>query len=318
MFQGGDFMKMSQRKMKEKIESIKQLYGFEGLLHVTDFSNLQSIFKEGKLYSRNYCVDKKIGFFDSNNNEKNENEKININNYVRFYYKEKTATINKLEGIKLDPRDGNIPIPVYLVFDESIMYLDHTIFSNGNPASYHTRFGKDYKFFNNIDWDNIFYRGVANIENENDRWNFKRKQEAELLSSKPISTEYLKKILFRSNADLKRSCNLFGRSSLYDVDKNMFNNENNYIDSYKIDITNQKNTRSLNLTLKTNLPVSIQGNHYCTITDLNNKEIHNLKINYPKSMINTRFDMKIADLPTTGFKLKFWFYDVLSIEEDIR
>ena len=41
-------------------------------------------------------------------------------------------TLYRNEGIKVDGSNPHVPIPVYLLFDEEILYLDYTIFTDGN------------------------------------------------------------------------------------------------------------------------------------------------------------------------------------------
>ena len=52
--------------------------------------------------------------------------------------------------------------------------------------------------------------------------------QAELLSKIPVSLDYLKKIIFRCEADMKRAINLFGKDERYIVDLNVFSDKNIY------------------------------------------------------------------------------------------
>ena len=52
--------------------------------------------------------------------------------------------------------------------------------------------------------------------------------QAELLSKVPVSLDYLNKIIFRCEADMKRVINLFGYDKRYVVNLKVFLNKNNY------------------------------------------------------------------------------------------
>ena len=227
-------------------------------------------------------------------------------------------TLYRNEGIKVDGSHPHIPIPVYLLFDEEILYLDYTVFADGNAGSQYTTYGKNYEFFNDImDWDTIFHRGPIYLDEGSYKWEFKRKRQAELLSTQPISLEYLRKIIFRCDTDYKRACNLFGKNDLYVVDRNMFYNERNFIKDYRIEIDNSINKRSLLLTFITNLPVDNHAKHEYKLFNMNNEQLSRVHIDYPLTF-NTEFNLKIDNIPNTPFKFMFWFYGILSIEEQIQ
>ena len=86
-------------------------------------------------------------------------------------------TLYRNEGIKVDGSNPHVPIPVYLLFDEEILYLDYTIFTDGNAGSEYTKYGIDYNFFNNImDWSTIFHRGPIYMGDGPDKCEFKRRK----------------------------------------------------------------------------------------------------------------------------------------------
>ena len=311
-------MKKGHEQIKNTVELLKKIYNFKGPLHFTDFSNLESIFNEGSIYSRSFCNNNSVVFHDVADSEVIQHTAIDVQNCTRLYYKEKTMTLYRNEGIKVDGSNPHVPIPVYLLFDEEILYLDYTIFTDGNAGSEYTKYGIDYNFFNNImDWSTIFHRGPIYMVDGPDKWEFKRKRQAELLSAQPISLEYLRKIIFRCNTDYKRACNIFGDSDLYIVDRNMFNNERNYIIDYDVDIVNSGNIRSLLLNFNTNLQVINHIGHRFELYDMNNNQLQSIRINYPETPC-TEFKLRLDNIPNSPTQLKFWFYNILSIEEKIK
>lgn len=216
--------KKDYRKLKRVVNSLKEKYDFKGLYHFTDFTNLKHILDKGFLYSRNDCINNCIEFSDGANHEVLDRDINDVHNKVRFYYRAKTPTLYNNEGVKLESYCNtiHIPMPVYLLFDEEIIYLDCTEFSNGNATT--SDIGNTADFFSNMDWKNIFHSTCFVSYERNYIVN---KRQAELLSNKPISIEkYLKKIIFRCEADKKRAINIYGNSDLYCIDIDLFSNKN--------------------------------------------------------------------------------------------
>ncbi len=242
--------KTDTNQIRQYVQHLKSTYGFQGPLHFTDFSNLKSVFESGYLNSRGMCLNNNINFLDGADHEVIEHTNLDVINCVRFYYKEQSQTLYVNEGIKKKKYLGNahLPIPVYLLFDEEILYLDSTVFSDGNAKSKYTSFGYKMDFVQNMDWNEIFNRDPICVEEGIEKWEIKRKRHAELLSNESISLKHLKKIIFRAEADRKRAINLFGNDIRYDVNINMFSNknnqwckecyENNFIKDYNISLQN--------------------------------------------------------------------------------
>lgn len=236
--------KKDYRLLKLWVDSLKSRYNFKGLYHFTDFSNLEQIFKTGFLYSRNQCIMNHIKFIDGANHDVLDKASKNIHDKVRFYYRPKTPTLYDNEGVKLKEYCDNIhiPMPVYLLFDEELILLDSTEFSDGNATS--SKIDNTSSFFSHIDWDSVFHDTWFEPEDRNYIIN---KRQAELLSSEPVSiNKYLKKIIFRCEADKKRAINVYGHNYKYEVDSSIFSDknfkgtkkkeyENNYINNYDID-----------------------------------------------------------------------------------
>lgn len=222
----------SIRTKRQKVEQLKRDYNFKGLYHFTDFSNLGEIFESGYLYSRNDCYRNNTKFNDGASHEVLDRAEINgrgiIKDCVRFYYRTNTPTLFCNEGVKSKEycNETHIPMPVYLLFDENLIYDDYVVYSDGNATNHETKFGNSDDFFINMDWYLIFsegpygnYRGTYEEK--------KRKRQAELLSLKPISIEkYLKEIIFRCPADMMRAENVYGENDKYVVNNRLFSNKN--------------------------------------------------------------------------------------------
>jgi hypothetical protein len=153
-------------------------------------------------------------------------------NSVRFYYKECTPTLHSNEGIKQCANGtAHMPIPVLLLFDKQIMLHDDIMISDGGCGSSRTVITNDIVVAYEFDWQEVFRRGAYNIpidvENKGDLMKqITNTRNAEFLYPNEISIDYIKKIIFRSNADLKHAIFLYGKNSLFEVNQRKFNNKN--------------------------------------------------------------------------------------------
>lgn len=302
--------KVDINNLQRQVNHLKKRYRFRGLLHFTDFSNLESIFKEDVLHSRTYCENNGIDFIDGAEHSVLDKASDYIHDCVRFYYRGKSPTLYNNEGIKLkDYCDAvHIPTPVFLLFSEDLIYLDTTKFSDGNATN--SNIGDDSEFFINMDWDTIF----------NDTW-FERqdrdyivnKRQAELLSIEPVSLSYLKEIIFRCDADMKRAINIFGNDKRYKVDMSLFSDKNskevkydyernNFIKLYNFKVIENEN--AIEIETKFNK----QWEDYSTqfmILDKENKMIENYKMKvWYKDFLGKRIEEPLNYLETKVLRLE--------------
>lgn len=310
---------MMYKKDKLQLESAVNIlcenFDFNGLYHFTDFTNLGMIFETEYLRSRQECEEKRIEFLDAADQEVIHHTDYNVKNCVRFYYKEKTPTLYRNEGIKYNNKEPHIPIPVYLLFNIELIYLDSTIFSNCNAASRFAEFGNTYEFFTNMDWEKIFHRESLPLEDCPEKWDIIRKRNAELLSLEPVSLDYLNKIIFRSITDLKRAKNAFGSNSKYEVNNNLFNCHNHYIIDYKIDTNRRSKSKDIIVSLEFNNNTFENYEHkYRFINIKNGKCIKSNLVTF-KDKINIKRKGTISGLPNINLKFEYYINDILCIED---
>jgi len=301
-------VKADHEKLRDVVDRLKKDYNFRGLLHFTDFSNLSSIINVGYLCSRALCYADNIDFEDAANHEIVDHTTNEVKNCARFYYVEKNNYNSMV----------NLPIPVYLLFNEEIIYLDLASYSDGSADSSYTKYGTSYEFFNYvIDWDIVFDKNIVkNSFNGSIKQSLERKRRSELLIDEPVPLKYLKNIIFRCNTDYKRACNLFGKNKLYIVEPHMFFNEKNYIKDYNVVYNNIIESDIFILHFSSNLPVTNNEKHEYRLYDLNDNLIRKAQVNFFESP-STDFNIEVNNLPEYPVKFKFWFYGVLCIEETI-
>lgn len=323
------------KEIKGCVEYLKAHFKFRGLLHFTDFLNLKTILDQGYLYSRDYCEHNVKCFVDGANHSVLDKADEDVHRAVRFYYRGKTPTLYNNEGIKLKEYCNSIhlPIPVYLLFDEELIYLDNTQFTNGNATN--SERGNTADFFRNMDWNAIFHCTGFPPE---ERANIVNKRQAELLSYAPVPLTYLKKIIFRCEADKKRAINLFGNDSRYKVDISLFSEKNfheshneceknNFIKDYKIEFEYGSNRRKAALLL--NVEYQKPWKDYNTrfkILDINRDSVNRFnktityKTRFGSLTKNSISNNEIKILRLEGeipkwFKLEVYVNDILCIEE---
>jgi len=192
------------------------------------------------------------------------------------------------------------------------------MFSSCNAASSYAEFGKDIEFFRNMDWEKIFHRGALSIGDSLEKFDIIRKRNAELLIKDKVSIDYLKKIVFRSKTDCKRAINLFGNYDYYEVDSNLFNCHNNYIEGYELEFGCDDNIRFIDVMLEFNRHNFAQYDHrieiesnisdYHTIRNIEFKDSYELKR-------NGRINLENFNGGTINFK--YYMNDILCIEENL-
>lgn len=322
-------------KLKDTIEILKKEYSFDGLYHFTNFSNIKSILTTGYLYSRYDCGENGCIFKDAASKDVIYKTELEIKKCVRFYYKDQSYTLYVNEGIKKEKfiTDSHCPIPVYFVFDEKIILDENSYFADGNSKSRFSSIKNTSDFFQSMDWKSIFSVGIL-CGSDIEKLETKRKRQAELLSTVPISLKNLKFIYFRGIADKRRAINLFGNKEWFLVNATKFSlknfrqckeeYENNFITDYTYKIINSKNTRqALELKVHFNKD-SLEGYKLSyDVTDKNGnwKPSSNIKINQ-STLLNGTYDTQKIDLTFLDYNddwdtIKIYLNGILSIELNI-
>lgn len=300
-------MKENHDKIKEEVMRLKEVYGFRGPLHYTDFSNLSSIIRIGYLCSRSLCYANNIEFFDVSN-EGGDRASESIKRYTRFYFVENT-NIDALRKLNT---------PVCLLFSEEIVYSDLSAYSDANANFSCCNIGDDYEFFSGeIDWELVFKRRIEEEYFEGHvKEILRRKSQAELLIDEPVSIKHIKNIIFRCRADYKRACELFGKNKMFIVEPEMFEDDRNYIMDYNIVYNGSVDKDVFILHFCSKKPVKNDSGHEYSLYDMEGRLIRSAKVNFLESD-STDFHVEVLGLSKVPILFKFWFYGILSIEETI-
>ncbi len=237
-------LEVAERKVKievdyknKLIQHLKDSYKYDGFYHYTDISNFINIMKTGNLYSRNKAA--ALGFTDAADHLVLSHTNKYIMDYVRFFYKEKTPTLYRNEGIKSDNMRPHMPIPVLLIFNENIIQNPGVAFLSGGGGNPNSVFTKDISEAKNFDWKVIFYRGpipryendLISVGNDSSGASITNKKNAEFLYPDEIDIKYIKRIIFRAPADMKTAECLLGKNELFELDysSSKFNYTQNFL-----------------------------------------------------------------------------------------
>ena len=239
---------IKNRKREGMVELVEKLkpYGFEGLCHYTDIKNLEKIFEEGKVYSRRRAEEKKVLECDAADRSMLQRTDDSIKEYVRMFYFPKTPTIFRMQGVhsREDEDNAHMPVPVLLLFKPNIMGHDDVCFLDGSGAADPKNIikVKDISFAKSFDWVSIQEREQYEDDiDEFERYYKNRRRNAEFLYPKEISIDYIKRIIFRSEAEMKSAIYLYGENPKFSCEPDKFpacyayDKKHNYYRNYILD-----------------------------------------------------------------------------------
>lgn len=242
------------------------------LYHFTDIENVVGILSSGFLYSRNAALHEGIMINDNASEEvigiTNEENK----DYVRLYFRPKTPTQYRNEGIKSEHRSYEIlahcPIPIFLLFDgEKVLSDSNTKFVEKNLAlnpPKKSRIDDLLKF----DFDKIFHNGPTGGDRD-----IIEKRHAEVLIYEKYDLTNLKLIVARSEAERETLLNMIEALNIdldttkFLVDRNsiLYHKSRAYIDYVELEDSYIKIGFSGFYTLKEQDEVILELNNYLEV-----------------------------------------------------
>ncbi len=171
--------------------------------HFTDIHNAVSILESGYLYSRNLARANNLMQADNASNDVIQHTNPEHLNFVRLYFRPKTPTQYRNEGIRpLDGRDlgAHCGVPIFLCFDSyETLNLDESEVSNGNMGSHRANHSSQPEFFSQIPFHLVYHSGAI-PDGDKDEIVFRRNAEI-LIPDKLAITNLLRLICCRSAAE---------------------------------------------------------------------------------------------------------------------
>ena len=132
------------------------------VFHHTDVRNAAKILQDGRLVCRANLSAPSALPMDSGSVDVLDNTAPWVREWVRLYFRPRTPTQYRSEGIR--PKDhiemqAHCPVPVFFLFDsKDVLSLASTSFTNGNLAA-NTEQGSDATFLRGLDFQKIYHSG---------------------------------------------------------------------------------------------------------------------------------------------------------------
>lgn len=178
---------MEKKSNWQEFKAVLEVHGINKLYHFTDRDNLESIIKNGGLYSWMDCERKgiKINKPGGSTVSRQLDTSRSLGDYVRLSF----TTQHPMMYVAM--KDGRISNPVILEIDLEVVYWNESIYANLNAASYKAipNIGPNISDFKQIHFQSLKARKHFDLP-ENEQPYF----QAEVLVKNFIPLEYIKNI----------------------------------------------------------------------------------------------------------------------------
>jgi len=173
---------MKRRKDYCKFKEILEKYQIKKFYHFTDRSNIESIIKNGGLYSWGDCIKRGIYIEHPGGSDLSHSldQQEKLQDYVRI------SICKRHPMMFYAMNDGRIKNPVILEIDTDILYQEGNIFSDKNAVRSDANKGTDYINFLNIHFDTALRNTQFDIDDEE-----KDYFQAEILVKNHIPLHYI-------------------------------------------------------------------------------------------------------------------------------
>jgi len=157
------FVKAFQDDLAIRFPHGYQSWWHRFIFHFSDISNVTSILKSGKLYSRNKALELRLMENDNASDEVIGNTGLDAKDFVRFYFGTGTPTQFHNEGFKPKNKiqnNAHCPLPIFLLFDfVKLLAREDSHFSSGNIAANHADIYTDIQDLSHLEFEHIYHRG---------------------------------------------------------------------------------------------------------------------------------------------------------------
>lgn len=263
---------MRRRKDYLKFKELLESYHITRLYHFTDRSNIESIVKNGGLYSWGGCLKKNILISRPGGSDLSHelDQRENLQDYVRI-------SLCKYHPMMYSAmRDGRILNPVILEIDTDMLYLDGNLFANKNAVRADVQKGATFNDFQSIHFITTLKNSQFDIDEEEQEY-----YQAEILINHHIPLCYILNI-----SDF--------------IEKDAMNKELYAKVPYSAKITDNNPAAIiflLNQSYPTKEKISFMGKNLSeseVICDIINQQIQNIVLqNTDGEIIHNRYDISI-------------------------
>lgn len=174
----------------------------EFFFHVTNIENAASILKSGRLLSRRRAIAEQRMATDNASAEVLQQSDPKLFDYARLYFRPRTPTFSRNEGIRpigYRWNDAHCPVPVALLFAaKAVAGRAGVLFSDGNLASRSATLGGDVAFLRTLDFRDIYHDAPPRPA---DAQRIRARRQAEIVVPGELPLDDLEFIVTRSDAE---------------------------------------------------------------------------------------------------------------------
>ena len=172
------------------------------LFHHASLGNAVSILECGSIYSRNRLAELDIVHQESAALDVIERTEPWVQDHVRFYFRPRTPTQYRMEGIRPRGqrwRNAHCPVPIFFVFDiDDILTREGTMFSEGSLAGFDPVFGSSARELEALPFEEVYHDGYYDTDAFPRRTYHKN---AEVIVPDEVDVEHACGIYCRSDAE---------------------------------------------------------------------------------------------------------------------
>jgi len=186
---------MNRRKDYREFKQVLEKYNISRFYHFTDRENVDSIIRNGGLFSYGDCIKQGIHISRPGGSELSHelDEKENLQNYVRV------SICKKHPMMYYAIQDERIVNPIILEIDTDILFIEGNIFSDKNAVRSDSHKGGSFVDFNRIHFNTASRRSQFDVDEDEQEY-----YQAEILVPHHIPLHYILNIADFQTRDIER------------------------------------------------------------------------------------------------------------------
>ena len=142
---------MNRRKDFIKIKQLISKYNISKLYHFTDYENLESIVKNGGLFSYGDCIQRGIRIAKAGGSELSH--ELDERGHLQYYVRASFCKRHPMMYAAM--QDGRISRPIILEIDTDVLLIEGCIYSNKNAVRADATKGASFEAFSSIHFETV-------------------------------------------------------------------------------------------------------------------------------------------------------------------
>ena len=188
----------------------------KNLVHVTDFSNLESILKNGLLSLDELKNRNIIAKYCSSNNSRDIDRQRTLSKYVRLAYTPFYDMISARIGYY-----KTLENPIILLISPEVLRFTGVKFTNKNAICNDAYLSDEDEIFDSLDFEKIYaFRDRSNCSSKE----YKDARQSEILVPQKIEIKYIKKVIIQKGME----CNFLNNYDILKKEMDIIKSLSNY------------------------------------------------------------------------------------------